>query len=468
MNTWFEVDKEGLRKLQEGKPKTMILRELVQNAFDEDIHECAVTIERNRSKIQMTVYDDSPEGFRDISHAYTLFADTYKRRDPEKRGRFNLGEKQVFALCDSVTLTTTKGTLVFDSKGRHNKKERTEKGTVITLQFKGTEKEMQEIIDYANSLIVPEGILFIVNGKVAEKKEPVKRLQARLVTEIEEKGIFKRTVRKAWIEVYESDGRSYLYEMGIPICEIDCDFSINVMQKVPMSFDRETVSQAYLRDVFAEVLNETYDMLPEESASSIWVREATKDERISKEALDSILKKRFGEKVAVANPFDRNSIDDAISNGYNVVMGAEMSKDEWERIKSFGLINSTTELFGKNVVDAPRVEPTDNMKRTADYAKRIAKRILGIDIGVVFVKHSDMVLAQFDRLSNTLTFNVSKLGNGFFSNPVSAGTTELILHELGHYGGSHTESGYHETLTKLGAELTMLALKEPSFFEEAV
>lgn len=33
--SWFEVDKGGLRQLMDGKDKSFILRELIQNSFDE-------------------------------------------------------------------------------------------------------------------------------------------------------------------------------------------------------------------------------------------------------------------------------------------------------------------------------------------------------------------------------------------------------------------------------------------------
>ena len=52
------------------------------------------------------------------------------------------------------------------------------------------------------------------------------------------------------------------------------------------------------------------------------------------------MKKRFGEKVCVANPFDKQSIDEAISNGYNVIYGSEMSKEEWGKVKENNLIQS--------------------------------------------------------------------------------------------------------------------------------
>ncbi|MCJ7817171.1 MAG: hypothetical protein MUP55_04910 [Candidatus Aenigmarchaeota archaeon] len=42
----------------------------------------------------------------------------------------------------------------------------------------------------------------------------------------------------------------------------------------------------------------------------------------------------------------------------------------------------------------------------------------------------------------------------------------LIIHELAHQFGHHTEMKYHEAICELGARLTMIALKEPSFFDE--
>jgi hypothetical protein len=44
-----------------------------------------------------------PGRVRDLSHAFTLFAESVKKGDAEKRGRFNLGEKLVLALCDEAT-----------------------------------------------------------------------------------------------------------------------------------------------------------------------------------------------------------------------------------------------------------------------------------------------------------------------------------------------------------------------------
>ena len=462
---WFAVDTDGLKKLQEGKSKTFIIRELVQNVWDEQSSICKIEIAHKDNKITLVIEDDSPEGFRDITHAYTLFADTYKRRDATKRGRFNIGEKQVFSICDKIELTTTKGTLTFDENGRHESNNKRKAGTLITLVFPGTEAERNELAEYARYLLVPKNIRFTINGELIPSQSPVRKFEAGLHTELEVNGVFKRTYRQTTIEIYQPREKIYLYEMGIPVCEIDCQFSINVEQKIPLGIDRETVSQAYLRDLFAEVLNQTFDLVEAEHSSESWVREATRDERVSSEAVKDVLTKRFGEKFCAANPFDKQSIDEAISHGYNIVTGSELSKEEWAQIRRDALMPSSSELFSTSTVNAPTVEPNEKQKLVAKYAKKIAKELLGISINTRFVKHQQMVVAQFDRLTNTLTFNVAKLGNSFFEIPVSSQTTNLLLHEIGHHCGSHTESGYHECLTKMGADLTMLALLDPKFFE---
>ena len=93
---WFDVDRAGLGKQAEEQPKGRLVGELVQNALDEaGVTQIAVALVPvpGRPLADLTVEDDSPEGFRDLAHAYTLFAESYKRGNPEQRGQFNLGEK---------------------------------------------------------------------------------------------------------------------------------------------------------------------------------------------------------------------------------------------------------------------------------------------------------------------------------------------------------------------------------------
>ena len=73
---WFEVSKQGLKELQDGKPKHYAARELIQNAWDEKIAICDFIATYSKGIAQFIVNDDNPEGFKNLTDAYTLFAPT--------------------------------------------------------------------------------------------------------------------------------------------------------------------------------------------------------------------------------------------------------------------------------------------------------------------------------------------------------------------------------------------------------
>jgi hypothetical protein len=104
---WFDVDKAGLAKLLARRGKEFIIHELVQNAWDEDTTRVDTSLARipGSRMARLTVEDDNPNGFADLSHAFTLFAESEKKADTGKRGRFNLGEKLVLALCDEAEIS---------------------------------------------------------------------------------------------------------------------------------------------------------------------------------------------------------------------------------------------------------------------------------------------------------------------------------------------------------------------------
>lgn len=463
--SWFEVSKEGLQKLQEGKPKHFIVRELVQNAWDEQTKLCVLDSEWSRGLATIRVLDDNPTGFRDLTDAFTLFKETTKRSDPSKRGRFNIGEKQVFSICEKAKISTTKGTVTFDKHGRQMSKIKSAYGSTIMISVKMNKNDFDEMMIMVKKYLVPENIKFIVNGELITYRKPYKIIKASLISENNINGTFVRIQRMTNIHIIKESGKAVLYELGLPVAEIDCEFSLDVQQKIPLSIDRDTVPTFYLKALFAEVLNATYKDIKNDSSSEVWIRQAVSDKRIIKEAVKEIITKRYGEKVVVANPFDPISIDDAISNGYKVVHGSEMSKEEWQHIRDAGAMPSSTDLFGKGIAPSESCEPTDDMERVANLAKKIAKRIIGIELSVRFIK-SPKAGESANFGGTTLTFNVSRLGKRFFEDPVSQETIDLICHELGHYAGHHTEASYHRLLTKLAGQLVMIALKEPEFFED--
>ena len=460
--SWFEVSKEGLKELQLGKPKHYVLRELVQNAWDEDTKECRVKTEWFEGEAKISVEDDSPEGFKNLSDAFTLFAPTSKRKNPKQRGRFNVGEKQALSICRKAIIETTKGTILFNDIGRiENPSRKKEAGSKITVFLKMKKSEYDEMLEVVKNYLVPRDIKFLVNGKKIEYRKPYKVIKASLLTEIEKDRMLKRVMRMTEINILEPLGKARLYEMGIPTTEIDCQFDIDVQQKIPLSIDRDSVPQSYLSNLYAEVLNETYSDINEEDSSQGWIREATRNKRISKEAIEEIINKRYGDKVVVANPFDRNSIDEAISRGYRVITGGELSKGEWENIRKADTIKSSSELFGSGIATSKLYKPNKEMIKVAEMAKKIARECFRIEIGVSFAKWKGVV-AQYG--GKMLTFNVGVLGKAFFRYSKSEIVLDLIIHELGHEKGLHTEKSYHEALTEMAGKLIVKALKDPDFF----
>lgn len=461
---WFDVSKEGLKELQLRKPKHFVARELIQNAWDENIKVCKFESSFKNRKAFISVEDDSPIGFRNIEDAFTLFAPTYKRADPEKRGRFNVGEKQALSICDEASIQTTKGTIHFTKEGRIESKGKRSIGSKILVTLKMNESEYLEMLEVVKSYLVPKHIVFLVNGVKIKYRKPHKSTRVSLPTEIEENNVLKKTLRMSEISILKTKAdKTYLYEMGIPVAETDCQFDIDVQQKIPLSMDRDTVSHSYVSILYAEVLNVTYEEIEDEDSSQIWIREAMGHKRIQKETLNVIIHKRFGEKVVRANPFDPNSVDDAISAGYKVITGSELSKEEWETLKESGMIQSSSEVFRRSTTESTPVDPDKNMLEVAELAKKIAKKCLNIDIKVSFANW-DGVAAQYgDRI---LTFNVSVLGKSFFNPSLSADTIDIIIHEIAHEKGQHTEKLYLETITDIAGKLVMIALEDPKFFKK--
>jgi hypothetical protein len=310
----------------------------------------------------------------------------------------------------------------------------------------------------------PRGIDFLVDGNSVPYRNPYKKFRVTLLTDIQKENRMVRTYRETKIWLYVADGDAYLYEMGLPICKIDCSYHIDIQQKVPMSTDRDKVSQGYLQNVFALVLNEIHEDISSEESSESWIKEAVSCKWVSQEAVRSIVKSRYGNKVVVATPGDRYSVDEALSRGYKVVYGSELSSKEWENIRKAEAIQSSSARFPTDFADdAESVERSDNMIKVEELAKRIAKRCLGIDIRVQFLKWSGIGAQYGHRI---LTFNVKKLGRRYFDPPISAWIIDLIIHELAHEKGLHIETAYHSCLTKMAGQLVIIALEEPGFFKE--
>ncbi len=479
---WFEVDRKGLAQLLERKGKEFILFELTQNAWDEQTTEVRVTLERlaGTRSVRLRVEDDNPDGFKDLTHAFTLFAQSDKKGDAQKRGRFNLGEKLVLALCEEAEIASTRGTIVFDGDGRHAKRARTERGSVFTGTLKMTNEEMARCEEAVRTLIPPTGIATYFNGERLVERQAVAFVEATLATEVANvEGQLKPTQRKTTIEIFEPlEGETpMLYEMGIPVVETGDRWSLNIAQKVPLNLDRDNVPPAYLSRVRALAVEAMSGQLTTEDANASWVREAFQKHGgdMSVDTVEQLTRLRFGDKRVAYDPSDLEANHIAVARGYTLVHGGNMTKGEWDTVRRAGVL-----LPAGQVTPSPKpysesgtpqqLMPYDTwspgMKRVGVYTQRLGQALLGTHVTVNMVNDFKWpFLATYG--AGSLTFNMGRLGRKWFDGSREP-ITELMLHEYAHhFSGNHLSSDYHDALCKLGAKLAELALTRPELFDLA-
>ncbi len=475
---WFDVDKAGLGKQAEEHGKGRLIGELVQNALDEmGVTQVAVSLALvpGRPLADLTVEDDAPEGFRDLSHAYTLYAESYKRGNPEQRGQFNVGEKLVLAVCESASISTTKGTVaVHPMKGRIEKpRQKRERGSVFQGRIKLTREEYPEVCDYLRSLLLPDSVLVTFNGDRLLPRKPLRTFEASLETLVaDEQGVMRPRVRKTPVAIFEALPGEVpgLYEMGLPVVETGDRWHVSVGQKVPLNRDRDNVKPAYLQAVRVAVLNAVHDLLTsEEEATAAWCKLAGADPRISDDAIKHLIRLRFGEKVAAPDPSDIEAMKRFQSQGGTIVVG--LSKGEWANVRRSGAVLPAGQICptAKPYSADPDADPvtiipeekwTEGMKNIAAYAVFLARELMQVSLTVSVVHTTNNFAACYG--SGRLDFNLLRLGHRWFDQGASEDVDSLLIHEFGHeYSGDHLSSDYHEALCRLGAGLKKLALERP-------
>lgn len=467
MNNWFEVDKAGLAKILARKGLESAVFELIQNAWDEDgVTIVAVTLSKasERGCYCLQVEDNAPAGFADLSHAFTLFAESKKKADPEKRGRFNLGEKLVLAICQRAEINTTTGTVIFDKEGRRTKRFTTKLGSRLTLTLRAIEADVERVIEKVKTLIPPHNISVVFNGLHLAHRIPFDKLYETLTTEIADgEGNLVRSRRKTLIEIYEVQPgeKATLYEMGIPVVETGDKYHYNIGQKVPLTMDRENVPPSFLSAVRVAVYNVVHPTLTRDDINEKWVQESAASPHCCMDATKHYVTEKFGEKRVSFDPSDPEANNRAVAAGYTVVKGPMMHKGAWDNARTADAIIPAGQVFPthpKSFLPFSPAEVTEQMAAVANYVFKLGMLVLGVHVSVEFGKQPTRERACWgDR---KLQFNVPNCGGlaWFDLDNNRQKIDDLIIHEFGHhFESNHLSDAYADALTHIGAKMVRLA-----------
>jgi hypothetical protein len=458
----------GLAQLVERRGKGFAITELVQNAWDaDDTKEVRVYLTvQGKGRAELRITDDSPDGFKDLSHAYTLYAPSAKKGQAEKRGRFNLGEKLVVALSDTFVVSTTSGTITIDVKKdqRTESKVKRKSGSEILAVLRMTKEEVADAIQLFGTLIPPAGIATYLNDVPLAPRTPLVEFEAKLQSELSDaQGVLRRTERTGLVRVYEPlPGETpSIYELGIPVVETEDRFHVDVQQKVPLTTDRDNVPPAFLKRLRAFVLNETALRLSEEDARAPWVTEAIESPLVAKDAVEVVLDHRFGKERVSFDMSDREANRTAMAQGYTVVPPQSLSKAAWGIAKGFGLVTPAGQVVPspdakKSKKEIPQEDWTPEQRQFALAVQRLHVFLVKSDIGVVLV--NDPAWGFHGTYGGEqVTFNMA-------TRPATVGdkrTLSTILHEFAHSRGGHLTHDFDDAIASFAAELVALAITDP-------
>ncbi len=497
MKDWFAVDKEGLGKLLAERGAPFAVLELLQNAFDTEATRVDLHLSRageeEEGTYHLIVKDNDPTGFSNLAHAFTLFAESEKKGKATLRGRFNLGEKLVLALCSTARIASTKGTILFDADGRHESSEHTDVGSEIDLRIRLTDDDADEVERLVRTVLFPEGVRVTFNARVLDPRKPVRQVSAKLPTiAARPNGTLYNTNRKTTVNLVEpAEGeKPHLYEMGIPVVEIDLPFHADVQQKVPLGFSRDAVNPTYARALYVAVVNEASDLIARgDTVGKSWAADALSDPNISADAVRAIIEAKYGrpvEELVRYDPSDPESKTEAQSLGMDVVGGRAFTPEQWDNINRAGFIPAAGRVApsrnsimkaakdeeAAEEITVPEAEYTADQRAAVRYAGALVMALIGKPLEVRIVRSSVNYVASWHKSNKQprLTFNTKKITRKQWAD--EQWLDDVLLHETAHqFADDHLDHRFYEAAFRLGAKarsLDVAAIRLSHWTDEAI
>ncbi len=466
----FTVNTDGWIAQQRGRPAWEVVREILQNAMDT---ECDFSVEINTRASEVVVEDEGP-GFDQIEHSWEIFGGD-KAADPEKRGRFGRGLKELVGGCEWVKVEDPSGTVTFDVEEGTREVDRSathEGGTRVTARNDNWGyNEFQEIKSYVKKIWVPDGqqmTVRVVGGNDIEKGrwEPKHTVEMFLPTVvIDESGNMVQEKRRGVVHIMDneksgSDGR--IYEMGIPV-DVECDFPyyVDVQQKVPMAEQRNEPDSSFMsRCLIPELMNVVYEELTQTEMKKDWFTSHVNQFRVNDEVREHFVEEvvKDGRKKDTVYADDPMADDKAENHGYHVFDPGRATDAVGEAVKdvcepSTSIVEEFKEVYEE------KVTPTAAERETIQFFQQIADCVdvvCQIEVWEIEPTQSgDAKIADANPMKQKIRLNRNQRNWG----EVNEQNVATIIEELAHFEEEYHGEAFVNRVKEIGAILALSDLR---------
>jgi len=464
----FEADPEGFREQNAGRPAAHLVRELVQNVFDEKATKLEVNVDLKKDGVEIRVKDDVPGGIRDPKLVFTIWLSD-KKDTPTKRGRMGRGLKEIVSVSDKTSIITQDWAVSFTRKPggdwvRGGPDRRTDVGTLFEAKVNlWKQEDVDGILTYLRRMRPPEGLQFIVNGLPVTRKQATESYPMSLTTVMyeEERGerISRERKRDTVVDLFD-EPEHWVYEMGIPVEQIEFPMSIDVGQRIPLRERRDTMTDPYRKELFAKLVDRRIAKVePEQMRDKFILDAAAAPKYLSEET-----KQRIATAWTEGRPFASNPDVFRAATGQHVaaISLRQLPEPIREVVRDVG-VNVQTVLDARRVELCPPVQEDElrpGERKMVKVFEWIAAGI-GKPCSVTVAMGSPSAEASFDNKGRRLTLYREPLTSHFFGTPYGPRQLGLLIHELAHWKSHEHGHGFdfHSDAEDVGGAVAAFLLE---------
>jgi hypothetical protein len=461
--TWFEISNIGWKRMNAGRPLGHLVREAVSNVFDAPgVTQCVIVA----SEGEIAITDDAPYGIADKSLVTTVFM-TDKEDSHLMRGRKGRGLKELIAASTSSTVETVGYTVKFYPDGTRAITDGSSRFSGTTVHVKNeewTRDTIRECVDYLSKFLPPKHITMLVNGKTVEAPAIKQTIAAEsLPTTVIKDG--KQVEINAATDINvrhlrKGEKKGWVYEMGIPVQEIETKFHLDVQQRIPMNDNRDVVDAKYLPRLYAAVMAGTISEIEEDELTEKWVLTGLN-------SADWTTQRTYVSRLVPEGTCIKS--DDKIAN--------DKARQQGIKLIDLSMLPSDTKwTIGYHGKDAVKVmDEIDRNCQAIDYhqlrathvtfvnvMEYLGQKLLEKPIHVTFMSKpksykGNVSIADFTAGSRTMRWNI-EAPTTRFDQPLHPENLTTLVHELAHNVTPEHNELFLEEVQTLAGKLAVLCL----------